>query len=71
MYSATESAMHRPPPIRIASFEKPAIDPVYTPRNSTGNRLNPFEVNAKLATSRPSSPMLARTPSRGNIKRDE
>ncbi|KAF7561678.1 hypothetical protein G7046_g2475 [Stylonectria norvegica] len=71
IYSATERTTHRPAPIRIASFEKPAIEHVYTPRNTHGNRLNPFEVNAALATSRPNSPMLQRQPSRSNIKREE
>ncbi|CAM1505762.1 Fc.00g113990.m01.CDS01 [Cosmosporella sp. VM-42] len=74
LYSMTERTVHRPPPIKIASFEKPMIERVYTPRNTAGNRatLNPFDLDVALtATSRPSSPMLPRQPSRTNIKRDE
>lgn len=52
----------RPPPISIAKYEKPMIDPAYTPRNS-GHRLTLDPLDAirglqGLSTSRPASPML-------------
>lgn len=76
LYSASDRTIHRPPPIHIASFEKPAIDidrPAFlTPRTKSSNRLNlaAMEHDIGLTTSRPSSPMLPRQPSRTNIKRD-
>ncbi|KAK7418080.1 UDP-galactose transporter Gms1 [Neonectria punicea] len=71
IYSSSERSIHRPPPIQIAKFERPAIERVYTPRGSAGARLTPFDANIALTTSRPNSPMLPRQPSRTNIKRDD
>lgn len=70
----------RPPPIRIASLEKTAITPVMTPRLSATPRqdhnrlslLDPLETKGiGLTSSRPASPMLPRTASKLNFKRDE
>ena len=74
LYTGADRKRSRPPPIRIASFEKATVDPLHTPRNS--DRLavtNPME-NMKgmgLSTSRPSSPLRHhhRTPS--GRQRDE
>ncbi|KAM0420782.1 hypothetical protein ACHAPT_011443 [Fusarium lateritium] len=75
IYNASDRVIRRPPPIQIHSFEKAAIEPYQTPRNMAANRLsvNPldFEGPLGLTTSRPSSPMLPRQPSRTNIKREE
>lgn len=71
-YIYSQSERHRPVPIQIAKFEKPAIERAYTPRGTTVTRMTlaPFD-NTALSTSRPNSPMLARQPSRTNIKRDD
>ncbi|KAJ4321207.1 UDP-galactose transporter Gms1 [Fusarium piperis] len=75
IYNASDRVIRRPPPIQIHTFEKAAIEPYQTPRNMAVNRLsvNPldFEGPLGLTTSRPSSPMLPRTPSRINMKREE
>ncbi|KAF4980484.1 hypothetical protein FDECE_17871 [Fusarium decemcellulare] len=73
IYNASDRVVRRPPPIQIHSFEKPAIEPYLTPRNMAANRLsvNPFDGPIGLTTSRPSSPMLPRQPSRTNLKREE
>ena len=73
---------HRPPPIRIVSFEKPAISPamtprvVATPRAVEPNRLalDPFlsaGADEGLTSSRPATPMLPRIPSRGDFSKRE
>lgn len=65
-----------PPPIRIASFEKPAIERVHTPR-AMPNTPDPFAkwgpagTGLAVSTSRPSSPMLPRQNSRQFLKRDD
>ncbi|KAL2692359.1 hypothetical protein Neosp_002765 [[Neocosmospora] mangrovei] len=75
IYNASDRVIRRPPPIQIHSFEKAAIEPYQTPRNMAANRLsvNPLDYEGPLGltTSRPSSPMLPRTPSRLNVKREE
>ncbi|KAL2759341.1 hypothetical protein ACRALDRAFT_2097096 [Sodiomyces alcalophilus JCM 7366] len=68
----------RPPPLRIAAYEKPAIDPAYTPRTSVEPRmmLDPRDAmrpgSVALSTSRPSSPMpqQTRAPS-GRFRRED
>ncbi|EHK26819.1 uncharacterized protein TRIVIDRAFT_228909 [Trichoderma virens Gv29-8] len=74
MYSISEEklARSRPPAIRVASFEKPAIEhlltPVGTPRLGPSKHfksVEPFDVKGLGSTSsRPSSPMFARPGSR-------
>lgn len=76
LYSATDRIAHRPPPIKIASFEKPMIESVFTPGATTPRSgelrkmtLDPMDARGRglgLSTSRPNSPMLPRQPSRGN-----
>ncbi|KAJ0386933.1 hypothetical protein COL922a_003409 [Colletotrichum nupharicola] len=67
----------RPPPITIASYEKPMVDPAYTPQITDEGKLNldPLESvrNMGLSTSRPSSPMLHhhRVPSARGKNRDD
>ncbi|KAM3453368.1 hypothetical protein MY3296_003776 [Beauveria thailandica] len=61
LYSAPERGRSRPAPLRIASFEKPAIErtltPGSTPRIVDPRRLNMDPFDAKgLSSSRPSSP---------------
>lgn len=69
----------RPPPLRIAAYEKPAIDPAFTPRTSIEpsrmmldprDALRPGAVG--LSTSRPTSPMpqQTRTPSARGKRED-
>ncbi|KAF5970128.1 UDP-galactose transporter [Fusarium coicis] len=72
IYNGSDRAIRRPPPIQIHSFEKPAIESLQTPRN-LANRLtvNPMDSPMGLTTSRPSTPLLPRTPSRSNFKRDD
>ncbi|KAF5968864.1 putative UDP-galactose transporter [Fusarium bulbicola] len=72
IYNGSDRAIRRPPPIQIHSFEKPAIESLQTPRNLP-NRLtvNPMDSPMGLTTSRPSTPLLPRTPSRSNFKRDD
>lgn len=53
----------RPPPISIASYEKPSIDPAFTPRTANPNRMTLDPMDAVrgiqgLSTSRPASPMV-------------
>ncbi|RFU72045.1 udp-galactose transporter [Trichoderma arundinaceum] len=74
MYNASEEsfARGRPPAIRVATFEKPAIErlltPVGTPRLGPSKHfssIEPFDVKGVGSTSsRPSSPMFARPGSR-------
>ncbi|KAF7544457.1 hypothetical protein G7Z17_g9936 [Cylindrodendrum hubeiense] len=73
IYSSAERTIHRPSPIKIAKFERPTIERVYTPRGTSGARMTlaPFDNNVGVTSSRPSSPMLPRQPSRTNIKRDD
>ncbi|UNI17992.1 UDP-galactose transporter Gms1 [Purpureocillium takamizusanense] len=77
LYSVPERSLHRPPPMRIASFEKPAIEklitPASTPRTLDPPRLNldPFDAKGLgVTSSRPSSPMLARQKSRTHLHRE-
>lgn len=63
LYSSPERVRSRPAPLRIASFEKPAIErtftPGSTPRGLDARRLNMDPFDAKglgLTSSRPSSP---------------
>jgi len=63
--------------MRIASFEKPAIEklitPASTPRTTDAPRLNldPFDAKGLgVTSSRPSSPMLPRQKSRTHLHRD-
>lgn len=75
LYSTHDRSLHRPPPIHIASFEKPAIDraftPGSTPRSTDAKRLNmdPFDIKGlAMTSSRPSSPgPMPRQLSRGNM----
>ncbi|KAH7129992.1 nucleotide-sugar transporter-domain-containing protein [Dactylonectria estremocensis] len=73
IYSSGERSPHRPAAIKIAKFERPTIERVYTPRGTSGARMTlaPFDENVGITTSRPNSPMLPRQPSRTNIKRDD
>lgn len=74
MYSVSEEVplRGRPPAIRVAKFEKPAIEqlltPLGTPRLGPSKHLgavDPFDVKGVASTSsRPSSPMFARSGSR-------
>ncbi|PON27750.1 hypothetical protein TGAM01_v203517 [Trichoderma gamsii] len=74
MYSITEESPSRarPPAIRVATFEKPAIEslltPIGTPRLGPSKHLgaiDPFDAKGVASTSsRPSSPMFARPGSR-------
>lgn len=71
IYSVPERKFHRPPPVRIYSFEKPAIEqtltPMQTPRLADARRLNldPFDGrDFGKSSSRPGSPMLPRSASR-------
>jgi UDP-sugar transporter A1/2/3 len=74
MYSVTEESPSRvrPPAIRVATFEKPAIEslltPIGTPRLGPSKHLgavDPFDAKGVASTSsRPSSPMFARPGSR-------
>lgn len=74
LYSTPERNLNRPPPIRIASFEKPAIErtftPGTTPRSADARRLNmdPFDNKSLgLSSSRPNSPApMPRQVSKGN-----
>ena len=73
LYSGGEVLKPRPPPIRIASYEKTTIDHGYTPKAET---LDPMGLmkNAGLSTSRPGTPVRhhSRVPSsRGKVKREE
>lgn len=64
----------RPPPISIASYEKPTIDPAFTPRTgsyrATLDPLDAVRGLQGLSTSRPASPMLHhhRIPSERGVK---
>ncbi|GKU01661.1 udp-galactose transporter [Fusarium langsethiae] len=73
IYNGSDRTIRRPPPIQIHSFEKPAIEPTQTPRNLAVSRLslNPMDSPLGLTTSRPSTPLLPRTPSKSNFKRDD
>ncbi|KAF4444793.1 putative UDP-galactose transporter [Fusarium austroafricanum] len=73
IYNGSDRAIRRPPPIQIHSFEKPTIEPSQTPRNLPSRlTVNPIESPMGLTTSRPSTPLLPRTPSRSNFnKRDD
>lgn len=74
LYSVSEEKFtrNRPPAIRVATFEKPAIEhlltPVGTPRLGPSKHfksVEPFDVKGLGSTSsRPSSPMFARPASR-------
>ncbi|PNY19950.1 UDP-N-acetylglucosamine transporter [Tolypocladium capitatum] len=74
LYSVPERGLRRPPPVRIANFEKPTIVPLLTPgttpRTTDLARLNsdPFDGRGLVTTSsRPSSPMLPRQTSRTHV----
>ncbi|KAK2590439.1 UDP-galactose transporter Gms1 [Conoideocrella luteorostrata] len=78
IYSVPERKLHRPPAMRIVSFEKPAIEqtitPLQTPRTADIRRMNLDPFDGKTlgkSTSRPGSPMLPRTASRTHIHREE
>ncbi|KJZ73787.1 hypothetical protein HIM_06905 [Hirsutella minnesotensis 3608] len=78
IYSIPERSRHRPPAVRIFSFEKAAIErvitPGSTPRFVDTNRLNldPFDAKGLATTSsRPSSPMLPRQANRTHLERDD
>ncbi|POR36706.1 UDP-N-acetylglucosamine transporter [Tolypocladium paradoxum] len=78
LYSVPERSLHRPPPVRIASFEKPTIvpllTPLATPRTTDLARLNsdPFDARGlAMTTSRPNSPMLPRQTSRTHVHRED
>ncbi|KAL2206963.1 nucleotide-sugar transporter [Sarocladium strictum] len=63
-----------PPPIKIANFEKPTIEKVFTPGVKDNARPDPLArwgSGLAVSTSRPSSPMLPRQNSRSNFKRDD
>ncbi|KAG5987161.1 hypothetical protein E4U43_005205 [Claviceps pusilla] len=71
IYSVPERKLHRQPPVRIVSFEKPAIEqtitPIQTSRPAEPRRLNldTFDSrNFAKSSSRPGSPMLPRSASR-------
>ncbi|PTB71821.1 nucleotide-sugar transporter [Trichoderma longibrachiatum ATCC 18648] len=79
MYSVFEetSARHRPPAIRVATFEKPAIEqltPLGTPRLGPSKHfksIDPFDVKGLgSSSSRPSSPMFARPASRLSAQKE-
>ncbi|KAL7809561.1 nucleotide-sugar transporter domain-containing protein [Trichoderma gracile] len=79
MYSVFEetSVRHRPPAIRVATFEKPAIEqltPLGTPRLGPSKHfksIDPFDVKGLASTSsRPSSPMFARPASRLSAQKE-
>ncbi|KHN95895.1 udp-galactose transporter [Metarhizium album ARSEF 1941] len=77
IYSVPERKLHRPQPMRIVSFEKPAIvqtvTSAQTPRTVDVRRLNtdPFEGRGGgKTTSRPTSPMLPRVGSRTHLHRE-
>ncbi|KAM0275856.1 hypothetical protein ACHAQH_007328 [Verticillium albo-atrum] len=75
LYSSPErKVIRRPPPLRIASYQKAAVDPMYTPRLGDDLRppLDPLESvrGMALSTSRPSSPMrYPRSPSARNLSK--
>ncbi|RDA88308.1 hypothetical protein CP532_6577 [Ophiocordyceps camponoti-leonardi (nom. inval.)] len=78
LYSLPERSRHRPPAVRIVSFEKPAIErvvtPGATPRLTDVARLNSDPFDSKglaMTSSRPNSPMLPRQASRTHVLRDE
>ncbi|PHH82331.1 hypothetical protein CDD82_6305 [Ophiocordyceps australis] len=74
LYGVPERSRHRPPAVRIVSFEKPSIERLATPRITDVARLNadPFEpATAAVTSSRPSSPMLPRQASRTHVLRDD
>ncbi|KAG8423345.1 UDP-galactose transporter Gms1 [Metarhizium acridum] len=78
IYSVPERRLHRPPPVRIVSFEKPAIvqtvTPLQTPRTADTRRLNTESFEGRgvgKTTSRPSSPMLPRVASRTHVHKED
>ncbi|KAG6039657.1 hypothetical protein E4U41_002325 [Claviceps citrina] len=78
IYSVPERKRHRPSSVRIVSFEKPAIEqiitPMQTPRTANVRRLNmdPFDSrDFGKSSSRPGSPVLARSASRNYIHGDK
>ncbi|PQE15667.1 nucleotide-sugar transporter protein [Rutstroemia sp. NJR-2017a BBW] len=81
LYSSSERR-NRPPPIKIASYEKTTIDNGFTPKyeeDRSSMTLDPLNTlaapkSAGLSTSRPASPMRHHSragSSRGKVKRDE
>ncbi|TFB02800.1 UDP-galactose transporter [Trichoderma ghanense] len=79
MYSVFEEASvrHRPPAIRVATFEKPAIEqltPLGTPRLGPSKHfksIDPFDAKGLgSSSSRPSSPMFARPASRLSAQKE-
>ncbi|KAK7753141.1 UDP-galactose transporter Gms1 [Diatrype stigma] len=77
LYSGPDRKRGRPPPIRIASFEKTAIESMNTPRYSDDRLSVPDPLEAVrsmgLSTSRPASPLRhhVRVPSARGRVRDE
>lgn len=68
LYSGTEGQTRRPPPVRIASFEKAAVIPISRTNSHTNMYLDPMDsMRTGLSTSRPSSPL--RTHSRASSAR--
>ena len=82
LYNIADRGTHRPPPLHFASFEKPTIEGIFTPRSGTprshtpdggSGRFNGDMLDAKglrMTSSRPTSPVLTRQASRGNVRRD-
>ncbi|KEY66765.1 hypothetical protein S7711_07547 [Stachybotrys chartarum IBT 7711] len=78
LYNGPDRGSFRPPPIKIATFEKPMIEkqhtPRVTPKSTDPSRLNldPFDIKGLgMSTSRPNTPMIVRQPSRTNLRREE
>ena len=74
LYSGPDRKRGRPPPIRIASYEKTTVDS--TPKYTDEKKLNldPMDAQAVgLSTSRPSTPLRhhIRVPSARGKSRDE
>jgi UDP-sugar transporter A1/2/3 len=65
VYTLPDRKLARPVPIRVASFEKTAIDKMNTPRVLDEVKMNLDPMDAVkavgLSTSRPASPMVDRT----------
>jgi UDP-sugar transporter A1/2/3 len=76
IYSQNDRTKNRPPPIKIASYEKITIDNGSTPipEEKMGDFLNPVNglKSAALSTSTPSSPMRSHSRvSSSRLKRDD
>lgn len=78
LYSVQDSHRgSRPPPIRIASYEKTTIDDGHTPSGEAKSLLDPMDLleglrEKGLSTSRPSSPLRSHSRlGKGRAKRDD